>query len=424
MYLSDEDVHGRTGSTGHFSPERKEAVHTPVDLLKKQAEVFLEKGKRNKAKACYQLILARERLLRDVEPRDLFEVLSALGEISANKRQWRAATRAFERALHVAEQQIGVISAEAATTLSKLARIYQTRAEIRASREVMSTTDWDHVYWGHQVRTYWQGAYRRSSEAGAAQYYRERHQIIEALVQEPVEYPESIAILYTAARLAADHNTASAAEYCREAYQECLRDLGATHPHTLDLYALWRAYTATAVCTYANEHIDSTMAMAKAEQAIAEVQQVMERIGQVNRKELFNILAVIGYCYARHKRYDEAQPLFEEELTVAETADAPDTFHLTFALCDLAQCAYYQGGYDEAEQYDLRALAIREKKFAKQLDAAHLHHLVLIYEKQGNKQDLIEQTRERLKLIGESFVSFRCYRFGSVKYFAEGKYFS
>jgi len=174
---------------------------------------------------------------------------------------------------------------------------------------------------------------------------------------------------------------------------------------------MWRAFTATAACERANEHIDSTPAMAQAEQAIAEVLQVKERIGQVNRKELFDILAVIGYSYAQHKRYDEAQPFFEEELTVVETADPPDTFNLTLALCDLAQCAYYQGRYDEAEQYDLRALAIREKKFAKQLDAAHLHHLVLIYEKQGNKQDLIKQTLERFNLIGESFVSLRCYRF-------------
>ncbi len=385
-------------------------MHTPVDLLKKQAEGFLEEGGRNKAKACYQLILAGQWLLRDVQPRDLFEAHCKLGGIYVNQRKWRVATRAYERALTLAEEKIGVISPEAAATLGDLAHIYRVRAEIWASREVMSTTDWEHVYWGHQVRTYWQGAYRRSSEAAAAQYYRERHQVIEALVQEPVDYPESVAILYTAARLAADHNSAASAEYCREAYQECMRDLGATHPHTLDMHAMWRAFTATASCASANRHIDSTTAMAEAEQAIAEVLQVKERIGQVSRKELFDILAVIGYCYAQHKRYDEAQPFFEEELTVAEAADWPDTFRLTLALCDLAQCAYCQGRYDEAEQYDLRALAIREKKYANRLDADHLQHLILIYEKQGNKQELIEQTRERLKLTG-AFASLRCYRF-------------
>lgn len=154
-------------------------MHTPVDTLKNQAEVFLEKGKKNKAKACYQLILVWGWILRDVQPRDLFEVLSSLGEIYVKQRQWRAATRAFKRALTIAEKKICLVSPEVVTALGKLAFIYQVRAEMQARREVMSTTDWNHVYWGHQVRTYWQGAYRRSTEAAASRYYRERQQDIQ-----------------------------------------------------------------------------------------------------------------------------------------------------------------------------------------------------------------------------------------------------
>jgi tetratricopeptide (TPR) repeat protein len=154
-------------------------MHTPVDTLKNRAEVFLEKGKKNKAKACYQLILVWGWVLRDVQPCDLFEVLSELAEIYVNQRQWRAATRAFKRALTIAEKKIGLVSPEVVTALGKLAFIYQVRAEMQARREVISTTDWNHVYWGHQIRIYWQGAYRRSTEAAASRYYRERQQDIQ-----------------------------------------------------------------------------------------------------------------------------------------------------------------------------------------------------------------------------------------------------
>lgn len=381
-----------------------------VDELKRQAEAFLEQGKENKARARYQKIVALGKRKRDAQPREIFDAYLKLGEIHESQRKWRRAMSTFARALQIAEQQIGVISPESELVLGKLSSLSRELGEIQFFRRMKYIVGWENV---QRDRTYWQDKFLKNPHMEASRDYFERKQAIQVLLQAPCDYPDNVAILFTRARIAIQERRESqGADLCRLAEQECARLLGATHPRTLDMHAMWTAFTAEACFMRANQNLDDTTAMAEAERAIAEIQQIKERIGRVSRNELFATLTSIGYCYARHKRYDEAWRFFEEELTIAEAVEPPDTDDLTRALCDLAQCAYYLRRYDEAEQFDQRVLAIREKLFSEDLETVEiLHHLVKIYEKQGHKQDLIEQTRERLKHTKATGILNRCYRF-------------
>ena len=118
------------------------------------------------------------------------------------------------------------------------------------------------------------------------------------------------------------------------------------------------------------------------------------------------MLATIGLFYAIRQRYAEAQPYYEKVLTLLEKDEEHDekalALDLALAICNLAQCTYCQEKYDEAEQYDLRVLALREKHVGEKPLTGHiLDHLVQIYEKQGRKPSLITSTRKRAQRIRE-----------------------
>jgi tetratricopeptide (TPR) repeat protein len=99
-------------------------------------------------------------------------------------------------------------------------------------------------------------------------------------------------------------------------------------------------------------------------------------------------------------------PTYEQVLALLDKDEQHDEEDLARALCNLAQCAYYQGKYDEAERYDLRVLAQREKSIGEKPLTGHiLDHLVQIYEKQGRDPSLITSTRERAQRIREEAES-------------------
>lgn len=405
-------------------------MRAKIDELKSQAELFLEQNEKKKARACYQKILARERWRRDVPPRDLFEAHIKLGEIYASEGKPFKVTTAFERALNVAEKKFGPISSEVAATLSKLANAYQAVAEIQASQAVRNETDWHHVSRGEQVRIYWEGAYQRSVGRRRSLDCSERRQVIEKLLQEPSDSPARVAVLAARSRLSRSRGQfGAAASFCKQALQESSRQSGKAHPQTIRLRNALVGLSALVRCADADNYRMEMNArrrkkqVALAEQAIEEVRKVQGQIEQSDPLDLIEILSMIGLFYARHQRYNDAQPYFEQAFICLEKYSKSDDNALTSALCRLAQCACYQGRYDEAERYDLQALALQEKVSGEEAVTGYiLDHLVQIYEKQGNKQNLIEEMKQRVKpihaAIEAKYVSGRMvYQRGMYKWY-------
>jgi tetratricopeptide (TPR) repeat protein len=397
---------------------------TPIESLKNQAEIFLERGEQDKARAYYRTILARGRFRRDVEPRDLFEAQIKLGEIAARQRKWRAATTYFKRALAFAEYQIGPISPEVVTALDKLALIYQARGEIQASREVMYMTPMH----GSDMRYYFEGAYRRSEGVAWSQHYRLRQEMVESLLhasdppkmleevrRDPSAYPAPVTVLVTRTYFMRKLGDIRKAErLCKKAERKCVRMLGKNHPQTLRLRATLIGLSAMVRCFDANDVLDDPKATAKkreervirAQQVFEEVKQVQDQIEHIDPYDLIPVLATIGLFYAIRQRYAEAQPYYEQVLALLEKDEEHDEGDLALAICNLAQCTYCQGKYDEAEQYDLRVLALREKLVGEKPLTGHiLDHLVQIYEKQGRDPSLITSTKERAQRIREGAES-------------------
>jgi tetratricopeptide (TPR) repeat protein len=392
----------------------------------------LEKhGGLSQAKAHYQKLLRRAFWRRDVPAHDLYDAHLKLGAIDVFQGKTPMSAVAFARALAFAERQFGAVSSEVAIALGRLASFHRQRGPASAQLEQLFNDVFavprgyrvtvQSLYWGYKRH---QGAVeillRDREQPGPAGVVSlrphgrepEPRSGLRGLglgLPEQTSYPDAVAVLYLRARFARyDDSTGEAEQLCRRAHEQSRKLLGQTHLHTKRLQTTLIAYRAYGRCVLAYDTKDGSREASVAERAIADLKRSGEQIEAIDLADLVAALATAGLYYARHRRYDEAQPYFETVVTrVERNYDPRESYELVYsgddlpaALCNLAQCAFFQGRYDLAESCDLRALALREQLFGETPPTGYvLEHLAQIYEKQGGKPDRINELEARVDRI-------------------------
>jgi tetratricopeptide (TPR) repeat protein len=389
----------------------------------------LEKhGGLSKAQTHYQKLVRRAFWRRDVRPHDLFDAHLKLGAIDVFQGKTLSSTAPFERALAIAEHRIGAVSEEAATALGRLVYVYRHRRPEVEFEQIFN----DMFDSAGRYRVAVQSRYRDyQRHRGAVEILlRDREQPGPAGVvslgphgrepeprsalrglglPEQPSYPDAVAVLYLRARFAMYDDSAIDAELlCRRACEESTKLHGATHPHTKRLQTTLIAYRAYLRCVPAYGTKDGSREASVAERAIADLTRARDEMEAIDLADLVGAFAAVGLYYARRGRYDEAEPYFETVVTRVERnynlRESYEYFYsgddLPGALCNLAQCAFFQGRYDLAESCDLRILALREQLFGETAPTGYvLEHLVQIYEKQGGRSDRINELKGRVDQI-------------------------
>lgn len=84
-------------------------------------------------------------------------------------------------------------------------------------------------------------------------------------------------------------------------------------------------------------------------------------VPKTERQERWQTLFDNQYSFYMQKKYDEALPLAQEALRIAESSFGPEHPNLVSSLQSLAAVYHAQGRFAEAEPLYRRALAIAER---------------------------------------------------------------
>ena len=106
-----------------------------------------------------------------------------------------------------------------------------------------------------------------------------------------------------------------------------------------------------------------------------------------------------------HARYEEAEPLYKQALTIREQMLGPNDPDTADNLNDLAGVYRNQGKYEEAKVLLERALAIREQVLGPDhpVTASSLNNLAALYDSMGNREESKALLERALAIFKEAF---------------------